>query len=823
MLGNTYGQFDASGRSFVITNSKTPMPWTNVICNGRYGLIVSQNGGGFSWFDDAQHNVLTRWEMDLVRDTHGKFLFLSDLDSGKVWTAAPAPCFVHYDSYSCTHTLGRTTFQTQHDGIRVRWTLGVAESDAVEVWAVEIENVSSRKRRLRVASYFEWTCGVAPDAKREFHRLFFTTTHDASRHEILATKNMWDIPPKSEREHWNIPWPYVAGHRVCGFPFEKELAIADKSRFLGRYMPISRPAAMVGEIPTNGGFGRFGDACAALGGDLTLEAGATVKGAFLIGIAREKDELLSALDRHASFTQADVAVRQAEQGWTRRLSPTSIQTQRADFDLLNNHWLPYQAISGRLWGRTGYYQQSGAFGFRDQLQDSQVWLPLEPAQTVKQIVLHAGRQFEDGSVNHWWHALADFGNHTACSDDYLWLAFVTASYIKETGDLDILNRRAPFRDVAGERSLLDHCTRSIARALSRLSPRGLPHIGSCDWNDGLSAMGVDEKGESVWLGMFLASILADFSHIHEMLDDAEKAAEYRERRAAMVKAINDHAWDGSWYRYGTKDSGEWVGASSCKEGQIHLNAQTWAILTGVAPSDRADAAWASVREKLLSAYGPLLLAPAYTTPQLDLGYVTRYSPGSRENGGVYMHAATWALMAACARGDREAVASIWDSISPPVRGVDADAYWAEPYVTPGNVDGPLSDKPGRAGWTWYTGSAAWLNRVSMEWMLGLRPEWAGLRIRPCVPASFGEVRVQRTWRGRAIRVAFQAAECNPLVEPRVELNGKVLEGGVLSAKDLSSAKGDLEIRVTWPGKDFGHGQAEVKRTVAPLGAGRNVP
>ncbi len=773
MLSSRFGHFEnshPSGSSFVITDSDTPMPWVNVICNGRYGLVISQNGGGFSWYDDAQHNVLTRWEMDLVRDCYGKFLYISDLDAPldapDVWSLAPAPCRRPYDEYSCTHALGSTTFKTLRSGIRSTWTLCVAPNDPVEVWCVELTNTTRKARSLRVASFFEWTCGVAPDVKREFHRLFFDVTFDesANRRAIVATKNMWDIRPKTEREHWNQPWPYVAAHSIGGAQFDRPLAIADKATFLGKYGSTASPRAMSGRDSADikkAGFGRFGDASAALGGDLTIAPGATVKLHFVITIGADKKTCLAQVDKYSDEKTAWATPAKAGEFWKKLLSPTFIRSERQDFDLLNNYWLPYQALSGRMWGRTGYYQQSGAFGFRDQLQDSQVWLPLDPAGTARQIMLHAERQFKDGSVYHWWHALADFGNHTACSDDYLWLPFLVGNYIRETGDDSILQRTAPFVDDPTKTTILDHCERSIERSFKRTSARGIPFIGSCDWNDGLSAMGIDEKGESVWLAMFLCDILQNFAVVLERAGDQKIASRYRTKRDEYIKAINAHAWDGAWYKYGTKDSGEWIGSSQNAEGKIHLNAQTWAILTSIAPDDRAAAAWESVKKNLLSPYGPLLLFPAYTIPDPTIGYVTRYSPGSRENGGVYMHAATWALAAACKRRDVESVARIWKSISPPTRGQDADSYFAEPYVTPGNVDGPLSDKPGRAGWTWYTGSAAWLNRVSLEWMLGIRPAWtesgeAGLLIDPVPPVELGTVEAVRTWRGRKVQVHFDS-------------------------------------------------------------------
>lgn len=812
MLENQYGHFDPSGKVYAITDHRTPTPWVNVVCNGRYGFVVSQNGGGFSWLDNSQQNVLTRWDMDLGRDERGRYLYLSDLDSGEVWSVAPAPCFSAYESYRCEHTMGRTTFRTSAHGIASVWTLAVAPNDPVEVWIVELTNASGKRRRVRIASFFEWCCGVAPDVKREFHRLFFTTRHDAGRRAIIATKNMWDVPPRHEREHWNRPWPYAAAHAVGGVMFDRPVACADKLAFMGRYQPPSRPEIMTAEAPPVHGFGRFADASAALGGDLVLEPGQSVRLHYLLAIAPSEAEVLALIDRYNTPEAAASACRGAEEMWSAITAPSRVSTERPDFDLLNNWWLPYQAISGRLWGRTGYYQQSGAFGFRDQLQDSQVWLARDPARCREQILLHAAHQFVDGTVYHWWHPLTEFGNHTTCSDDYLWLPFVTANYIKETGDVALLSERARFVDDAGLDSVLEHCRRSFERSFARFSPRGLPLIGSCDWNDGLSTVGIEGRGESVWLAMFLVGLLGDWAELLERVGEPAWAASYAGRRDKLVAAINAHAWDGSWYRGASKDDGTWLGSRASEAGRIFLNTQTWAVLTGCAPQDREDAAWASVKEHLLADMGPLLLSPAYTEPDASVGYITRYSPGSRENGGVYMHAATWALAAACKRRDRESAAQIWGAISPPTRGADAEAYRAEPYVTPGNVDGPLSELPGRAGWTWYTGSAAWLNRVSLEWMLGVRPTWDGLIIDPCPPAALGAVEMTRLWRGRTIRVRFDAVSFVAGAAPIVTVNGRAVEGGVLMLKDLPE-NGAAEVHVSW-------GPTVEIRTRGPVGAAR---
>lgn len=796
MLQNQYGQFDASGRAFTITDYRTPMPWINVVCNGHYGFVVSQNGGGFSWLDNSQQNVLTRWDMDLTRDERGRYLYLADLDTGDVWSAAPAPCFPTYSSYRCEHTMGRTTFRTSAFGISTTWTLSVAPNDPVEVWSVEIVNESARPRRVRVSSFFEWCCGVAPDVKREFHRLFITTRHDANRRAVIATKNMWDVPPRHEREHWNRPWPYVAAHAVCGGAFTKDIACGDKSSFMGRYGPAARPEGMTSREGPVASFGRFGDGAAALGGDLELRPGQSVRLHYLTAIAATEAQTLALIDRYADRSAADGALRGSDALWADLLSPSDVSSARPDFNLLNNHWLAYQAISGRLWGRTGYYQQSGAFGFRDQLQDSQVWLPRHPDRCRDQIMLHAAHQFADGTVYHWWHPLTEFGNHTTCSDDYLWLPFVVANYLKETGDYSLLERTAPFVDDKSPASVLEHCRRSFERNFARTSERGLPFIGACDWNDGLSAVGIEGRGESVWLAIFVVGLLADWAVILDRTGDGERARTYRARHDKLVAAINAHAWDGKWYRGATKDDGHWIGCSANEAGKIFLNCQTWAILTGCAPKDREDAAWASVREHLLADMGPLLLAPAYSVPDDSIGYITRYSPGSRENGGVYMHAATWALAAACKRGDVESVEKIWNSVSPPARCRDAEAYRAEPYVMPGNVDGPLSETPGKAGWTWYTGSAAWLNRVSLEWVCGIRATFDGLQIDPRPFKSLGEVEVLRHWRGRTLRVRFDAASYETSVPPQIEIDGRVIEGSVIGPGDVPEG-GSVDVRVSW--------------------------
>lgn len=790
----TFGRFIEDGFAYEITDPGTPRPWTNVVCNGRYGFVVSQNGGGFSWLDNSQLNVLTRWEMDLIEDRAGKHIYLMDTESGERWSLAPAPCRPEYDHYSCRHAPGSTTFTTEIYGIRAKWSLSVAPDAQVEVWGIELTNTGEAPRSLRVSSYLEWCCGVAPDSKREFHRLFINTEYDESAHRMFARKVMWDVPDRTEKDHWNREWPYVAGHSMVIEGAHSKNAIGDKQVFNGTGTRDNPDGLRLPGVHPDS-FGRFSDACGALGADITIQPGETRQLAYLIGVSEDETQLKEEMDRYGSLNRAMGVKDAAEADWKERLGQTRVETSASDFDHLNNTWLPYQAISARLWGRTGYYQQSGAFGFRDQLQDSQVWLPIDPAGMRKQILLHASQQFTDGSVYHWWHPLADFGNHTTCSDDYLWLPFAVSAYIKETGDVSVLDEVTLFID-EGEATVYEHCRRSLGRAFERTSERGLPHIGACDWNDGLSACGIEGKGESVWLAFFLAYTLREFAHVVRDRGEASYADELIAKREAYIAAANEHAWDGAWYRRATQDNGQWLGSSENDAGRIYLNAQTWAILADAGPEERLAQAWESVKEHLVRDMGPLLLAPAYSVPDVDVGYITRYTPGSRENGGVYMHAAVWALAAACKRGDREAATEIWNGISPPKRGEDASGYRAEPYVTPGNVDGPDSATPGAAGWTWYTGSAAWLNNISLTRVLGIRPEWEGLRVEPCPIRGMGKVSAERVWRGVRVRIAFDADTFEPGMQQVTRIGNTIAEDCVLTEAMLQG-KEAVDVEITW--------------------------
>ncbi len=746
---NPYGRFSTDGREYCIHNPRTPRPWANIIANRRIGLAVTQTGSGFTWIDNSQLAALTRWRQDLVGDRSGKFLYVRDAESGAVWSLSPAPTWPAYDLYECRHGLGYTTFVSEFAGIRAEWSLFCDETEGAELWLVRLGNRSGRPRRLVLCGYLEWCLGVAPDPRREFHKLFMETEYDAARAAVIARNHMWEVP--SERwGHWNTEFPYHVAF-ACTEPIDA--AQGDKSEFLGMYNGVAAPQGVSAERWTPR-FGRHEDPIAALRTPVALAAGEDDRRVgYVLAVGSDGGSVRGLLDRQRSTDVIARSLDAAKAAWPRRLSGVRVDTPDESLNHLTNYWLRYQTVSGRLWGRCGYYQQSGAYGYRDQLQDSQVWLPADPVNCREQILLHAAHQFADGSVQHWWHPLTEQGLITRFSDDLLWLAFVTAAYLKETADHEILEAAVPFVDDAAPAPLSEHVRRAFGRVFERTSPRGLPYIGAGDWNDGLSAAGLQERGESIWLGHFLAGLLADWSEIHRRGGDEAVAQDYETRRQRLVAAINEFGWDGDWYIRATLDDGSVLGSARCETGRIFLNAQTWAILNDVAPPERAERCLAAVKEHLVTEVGPLLLTPAFDKADPRVGYITRYAPGLRENGGVYTHAACWAMAAACKAGDAELVGTLLYALNPAHR--DPDRYWAEPYVTPGNIDGPASPHFGRGGWTWYTGSAAWLQRVVTEWVLGIRPEWDGLRVAPCLPVDWSHASLQRRYRGAELLIDIE--------------------------------------------------------------------
>lgn len=709
LFPNPYGYFDADSAAFVVTDVLTPRPWANVMSNDRYGLVVSQVGGGFSWADNCQLYRLSRWEQDLVQDAYGRFLYVQDLERPEeLWSTTYQPTRKRAEFEEVRHMLGATSFRRRFMDLETEQTVFVPREDSAEVWIVEIKNLSSASRKIRVGSYLEWHLGGIGDWHREFHRLFMESR------QLGNTLVAWKHPGLVEHRRTEAQEPLRAFVSWAGV--EDVRWVTDKQEWLGRAGSPSAPRAFFEEVSLSK-TPRWDEPVA--GGLAEIELGPNETRTLVLTIgtaASEAEAMILGGKYDAETAKAELAGTLA--GWKARGEAMQVRTGDQDIDFLANTWLPYQAIAGRMWAKCAYYQQGGAYGYRDQLQDSLMLLASDPQATLTQLGRHAEAMYEDGGVRHWWHPGTDIFVHSHHSDTCLWLAYGMLAYLDATGDLAALDGEYAYLSRHSEKpgrrgTMLEHCLTGIERALVRQSPRGLPLLGAGDWNDGLSHAGIDGVGESVWMAMFLFDILRRFAPVLRSLGMDDLADGYERHAESLKVAVNEHAWDGEWYIAGTRDDGKPFGSHTCEEGKIFLNPQTWAVITGIAPADRIEKAMASVRKHLVTEYGALLLQPAYSKVDPYIGYITRYAPALRENGGVYSHASTWAVWAFAKLGDMETAKAIYKGMLPSLRAQeDAELYAAEPYVMPGNVDGPDSPYAGRAGWTWYTGSAAWMVRVA---------------------------------------------------------------------------------------------------------------
>jgi len=772
---NDYGYFTDAGREYVITRPDTPKPWVNVISNGAYSLVVSQAGSGFSWWENSNLARITRWEQDLVRDEWGKYIYVKDKDTGEHWSLGWKPVCPDFEKYECRHGLGYTVLSATFKGISSAVTMFVTRGEQLELWKVTLKNSSDTVKSLSMFTYFEWLLGNKDDTHREFHKTFIGTEYVKGSRALYGTKRK-QLMLKGQIIS---EWPCTA---FFASSVEPEYYEGEKENFIGMYRTIADPAAVEKGMLTNT-TGRWNDSIASLQVSIDLNPGESKDVVFMLGMSQGRAKDAKAIGRYSDVKNVDAALSEVKKYWEEMLSGLVVKTPDAAMNIMTNTWLKYQAISGRIWGRCAYYQSSGAYGFRDQLQDSQIFLPLDTSLTKKQILLHASHQFKDGTVYHWWHTLAEWGPRTKKVDDLLWLVFVTLSYIEETADYKILKEKVKFVD-GGEATLLEHCERSLRKVLSRFSKRGLPLIGEGDWNDGMNFVGVNFKGESIWMAHFFADIIKRWSEevlSSKAVNRKADAKKYAKRYEGLKKAINKYAWDGEWYWRATCDDGSLVGSAKNKEGRIFLNAQIWAVIAGTGTEERIKKALDSCRKYIYRDYGAILLYPAFSEPNQKIGYISRYAAGVRENGGVYTHAATWAVIAESLRKRPELAFDLYSKICPPNRTADIDHYKAEPYVTPGNSDGPDSPNYGRGSWTWYTGSAAWLCRVGTNWLLGVRPVLDGLLIDPCIPKAWGGFEMTRKFRGATYRITVSDPNHVSYGVKEIKVDGRKINGNVVPA------------------------------------------
>ena len=713
----------------------------NVVANRRGGFVVSERGTGFTWAESSYFYRLTPWQNDPVSDPAGEAIYLRDEETEEVWSPTPAPVSSHSE-YIVRHGQGSSSFTHRRSGIETRLTLGVAEEDPVKLALLRVTNTGRRPRRLTLTSYTEWSLGVLREHTQHQVRTAFDQQHEA----ILA-RNSFD--------------PSFTGHVAFAASTEPLVAwTADRREFLGRNGTVEYPAGIDTALSGTAGAGL--DPCAALRSELELQPGESRDLVIVLGAAESEAEARRMLEEYRDVGRARAAVEQNVARWRERLSVVRVATPDPTFDALINHWSLYQALACRMWGRSAVYQSSGAYGFRDQLQDVMAFVYAEPDVAREHIVRAAGRQFTEGDVQHWWHPQTGRGVRTRFSDDLAWLPYVVEHYVRVTGDASVLDETAAFLsmrplqphehevydapDVSHELgTIYEHCLRALRKACSE-GPHGLPLIGTGDWNDGMNRVGLEGRGESVWLAWFLVATLRRFAGVCERRGDGGSAAEFRRRADGYVLAVEAHGWDGEWYRRAYFDDGTPLGSAANEECRIDSIAQSWSVISGAGAPERAARAMASLEQQLVreDAGLLLLLTPPFDRTPLDPGYIKGYLPGVRENGAQYTHAALWAVQATALAGDGRRAFELFQTINPLTRTASPEGvaqYQVEPYVVAADVYS-AQGHVGRGGWTWYTGSASWMYRLGLETILGFTKEGDTLVIQPRVPPDWPEFTIE---------------------------------------------------------------------------------
>ncbi len=759
---NGLGGFTNGGHEYLTIlegNSRTPAPWLNVVANPSFGFQVSTDGSGFTWSVNSQQNQLTPWSNDPVCDGPGEAMYVRDEDSWEVWGPTALPIRQKSASYSARHGQGFSRFNHVSHGISLELLQYVPIDDSIKISRMKITNRSGRVRHLSITAYVEWVLGQSRSAAAPF----IITEHEPETGAILARN----------------PWNDQFGGRVAFADLNASQTAwtCDRTEFLGRHGAMDRPLALTSGAQLSNRVGAGLDPCGALQTSVTLSVAGTTEIVFFLGQSPTKTDALSLLAKYRK-ANLDTVFADVTRQWDEVLGVVQVKTPDRALDILLNRWLPYQTLACRVWARTGFYQASGAYGFRDQLQDVMALCVSRPDIARAHILAAAARQFVEGDVQHWWLPESGRGVRTRVSDDRGWLAYVVAHYIEATGDIAVLDEPIPFLEgpvlkefehdaffapvISDQKaSLFDHCALALDKSLET-GVHGLPLMGAGDWNDGLDGVGEGGKGESVWLGWFLYSTLNAFADLAEQHGNPGRAVAWRQHAASLKESLERGAWDGDWYRRAFFDDGSPLGSVANDECRIDSIAQSWAVISGAAEAARAARAMAALDKFLVRRDDKLLLlfTPPFDHPTHDPGYIKGYPPGIRENGGQYTHGAVWAALAFIMQGDGDRAGELLSMLNPIHHGDSPAAihrYRVEPYVICADV---YSEPPhvGGGGWTWYTGSAGWMYRVALEGLLGFRLQGETLAVDPCIPRHWAGFEI--VFRHRSAR--YEIAVENPL-------------------------------------------------------------
>jgi cellobiose phosphorylase len=750
---NAYGYFDEEAREYVITRPDTPTPWLNYIGEGRYGGIVSNTGGGYSFDRDPRNRRVTRYRYNAIPvDQPGRYVYLRDQETGDYWSPTAAPVKRHLDSYECRHGTAYTKISSTYKGIAAEILYFVPPSPIdepapCELWVLRVRNAGTAPRRLRIFSYAEFSL---------FDAFNDMTNLDWGQHIVFSSCE--DGVIRVATKYKPLTFFFASSEKPAGYT-------CDREDFVGRGRDLADPVVVETGVPSNAPSPR-GNSVGSLTHDIELAPGEERQIVYVMGATSRPAEIGRVVARYSQPSEVSAALTALRDDWAAYLSRFTVQTPDADTNAMLNFWNQVQCRTTLYWSRfvSGYETGLGrGMGTRDSGQDTLGTMHTVPDHARRMLTIIWRMQFADGHAWHQFFPLTGEGGPGLAaeypsspqwfSDDHLWLVLAVCAYLRETGDFAYLEQKVAYEDHA-EETVWDHMLRAVDFTLNNRGPHGLPRSGFSDWNDTLNVDYGSGKAESVWTAMQFCRTMLDLAELCETLDRPADARRFAGLHASMAAAINEHAWDGAWYMRSFDDDGLPIGVSGAQHHAIDLIPQSWCVMGEVAPRERAERAVASADEKLNTRYGIALLWPPYNGADDRVRGISTYVPGAKENGGIFCHANTWSIVAAAMLGRGDDAYRYYRQILPLAR-TDLDLYKSEPYVYPQNICGPEHPSFGLARNAWLTGTAAWTYVAATQWILGIRPTYVGLRVAPVLPSAWPGFKAHREFRGAAYEITVR--------------------------------------------------------------------
>ncbi len=774
--------FEAGGDEFVVRNPHTQRPWINYLTNGNYFALTSQTGGGFSFFLDPFHHAITRREQDLLlNDRPGRFVFVQDLEDGCYWNIGGNPSTTPLDDFKCRHGFGITGIESSCRAIGSKQEMLVLQDSDAEVWFLRLENKGNKSRKLRVFAYVEWLLGTAAvdPVARAFDSFFKHVRIEGGI--IVGRKLKWGL--RGQRE--NRPWDYEAFVTATRPPDRIWL---DRLEFIGPYRDISRPVAVEDpkREPKHHREIWGTDVTGTQEWHIELDTGEIVQWEVLVGLGLQGKTVQSAR-LWSDSKKLEEQRKKVKELWYNRVHKIGVETPDGEINRLTSSWTPYQIIvKSYLSSAPSYYHASdGSPGFRDAMQDAFGLCMLEPQRARELILRLVSFQYRDGCTSHRAPRVPLLPERTEKSDLPLWISLAMLQYVRETGDVSIIEEEVPFVD-GPSAPMIEHIRAGLERSMGDIGPRGLPLMHYGDWNDALDGLGDKGRGESVFLGQFLAFALKNSASLAELIGERELSRYWLKKAEDLSKIINDHCWDGDRFVRAFHDDGTVIGCRENSEGSVYLTPQVWAVIAELAPRERQEICMNTVERELDTPYGIRCLAAPYSKYDPHVGLISCFPQGVKENGAIFSHAMAFCIVAELMLGRADMAWEILCKANPIKRARDYPDYSVEPYVYSQFVAGPETNLSGQGFHHWLTSTCSWMQYAVVNWMLGVRAEIDGLTIDPCIPSHWKEFKVTRPFRGRTvdIMVANPIGVSSGIEEIRID--GKIYKGNRITSIEKES-------------------------------------